>query len=231
MGIKSLTAAVLAFALLISFSSFSAPSAASSVQEDTATAFRSAFPAHRELSLGDPSRNEKWREMLVRHARHQPAWAELAAPVSEKSAVDQVIFAHRFFNRYRRDKDLRLWQRDDYWASPAEFMAMGAGDCEDFAIAKYFLLRALGFPEESLRLMVATLADGTAHMVLLVSLMGKVLVLDNLEPNPIVIRADDTYQPLYAMTEHSFAVYVPTSEERDTGALAAVMRSTAPSKE
>ena len=43
-------------------------------------------------------------------------------------------------------------EKKDYWATPIEFMGTGAGDCEDYAIAKYFSLINLGIPEDKLRI-------------------------------------------------------------------------------
>ena len=59
----------------------------------------------------------------------------------------------------------------DHWATPFETLARGAGDCEDVAIAKFFLLRASGVPLAELRLVYAwhqrpeTPARRRAHMV------------------------------------------------------------------
>ena len=48
--------------------------------------------------------------------------------------------------------DIIHWNKVDYWATPIEFLASHGGDCEDFAIAKYFTLIQLGIPEEQLTL-------------------------------------------------------------------------------
>lgn len=75
-----------------------------------------------------------------------------------------------FYNRriaYR--EDLELWGQVDYWASPMETLQKGAGDCEDYAIAKYFTLVALGVPHRRLRMVyVRAQLSGTVvpHMVL-----------------------------------------------------------------
>jgi predicted transglutaminase-like cysteine proteinase len=72
------------------------------------------------------------------------------------------------------DDDL-VWDQTDYWASPLELLAGGEGDCEDFAIAKYFALVAAGVPVARLRLVYARAqlpagggrpARAQAHMVL-----------------------------------------------------------------
>ncbi len=41
--------------------------------------------------------------------------------------------------------DAHSYGAEDYWASRGEFLAQGGGDCEDYAIAKYFTLKDLGF--------------------------------------------------------------------------------------
>jgi len=58
-----------------------------------------------------------------------------------------------FFNKkivFVNDTD--LYGTKDYWATPVEFLARGAGDCEDYAIAKYFSLKIMGVAEEKLRI-------------------------------------------------------------------------------
>jgi len=78
-----------------------------------------------------------------------------------------------FFNRrVAAREDRELWGRVDHWSSPLETLAKGAGDCEDFAIAKYFGLLALGMPAHKLRLVYVRADTGgpggrpQAHMVL-----------------------------------------------------------------
>jgi predicted transglutaminase-like cysteine proteinase len=78
-----------------------------------------------------------------------------------------------FFNRhllFREDRD--TWSQTDYWASPLESLGKGQGDCEDYAIAKYFSLVAMGMPTDKLRLVYVRAQVGgpngslLAHMVL-----------------------------------------------------------------
>ncbi len=81
-----------------------------------------------------------WRLLIQRANAEQ--W-------SKQQALEET---NRFFNRQIFIDDIKLWGQNDYWASPAEFLAVGGGDCEDFSIAKYFTLREMGFTDESLRL-------------------------------------------------------------------------------
>ncbi|MEA3498908.1 MAG: transglutaminase-like cysteine peptidase, partial [Campylobacterota bacterium] len=88
-----------------------------------------------------------------------------------KTTIKKLKTVNDFFNKIRYMSDRRVWKRKDYWASPFEFLGRGAGDCEDFAIAKYFALRAVGVPENKLKITYVKLKRlGTryeeAHMVL-----------------------------------------------------------------
>ena len=91
------------------------------------------------------------------------------------------------------------WCLEDYWAKPLEFLANDGGDCEDFAIAKYYALRAMGVPDEKLRIVYAGYRQGAfsgAHMVLAYypTPDGDPLILDNINPDvlPGSRRADLT---------------------------------------
>ena len=106
---------------------------------------------------------------------------------------------NRFVNtRIEFATDEQAWGEADYWASPLETLARGRGDCEDYAIAKYFSLVAAGIPVARLRLvyMRARLDDGPeqAHMVLAYDPQdgGEMLILDNLvdEVLPAARRGD-----------------------------------------
>jgi predicted transglutaminase-like cysteine proteinase len=77
------------------------------------------------------------------------------------SIEDKLRLANRYINKrhYRNDRDWKTTvsistiQRNQ-WRSLLEFLEKG-GDCEDYATAKYFLLRSLGVPADDLRVVVA----------------------------------------------------------------------------
>ncbi|ETX09865.1 hypothetical protein MUS1_05235 [Marinomonas ushuaiensis DSM 15871] len=95
------------------------------------------------------------------------AWRRLIESSRSLSVVDQLTEVNRFFNQMEFVDDDILWAKEDYWATPIEFLGMQAGDCEDFTIAKYFTLRELGVPDEKLRLVyVKALTLNQHHMVL-----------------------------------------------------------------
>lgn len=105
---------------------------------------------------------------------------------------------NRLFNeRIVFAEDIDTAGQVDHWSSPIELLARGAGDCEDYAIAKYFSLIAAGVPSARLR-MVYVKADlgGSvrAHMVLAYYPQpdAEPLILDNLDPDikPASARRD-----------------------------------------
>lgn len=57
--------------------------------------------------------------------------------------------------------DIDQYQVEDFWASPLATLATGAGDCEDYAIAKFVALREAGVPSADLRLVI--LRDARLH--------------------------------------------------------------------
>jgi len=85
-------------------------------------------------------------------------------PTLEKEKLEIV---NNHFNIMRFLSDARLWRKEDYWATPLEFLVAGAGDCEDFSIAKYFTLLELNVPQEKLLITyVKAIHFNQAHMVL-----------------------------------------------------------------
>ena len=88
----------------------------------------------------------------------------------------------------------------DYWASPLQTLGSGAGDCEDYAILKYVVLRELGNAPDDLRLVIVQ--DNmrqTEHAVLAVHYEGEWLVLDNRSMVIINAEQDRYYYPMFVM--------------------------------
>lgn len=96
------------------------------------------------------------------------AWQNLLATQKQVSEMDKLKVVNLFFNKQvRYVEDIDLWHEVDYWETPIEALWKGAGDCEDYAIAKYFSLRHLGVSSDKLRITyVKALRQNRAHMVL-----------------------------------------------------------------
>ncbi|MCY1547421.1 Bacterial transglutaminase-like cysteine proteinase BTLCP [compost metagenome] len=125
------------------------------------------------------------------------------------SDAEKLDVVNRFFNhriRYGEDKD--VWGQFDYWASPLETLERSAGDCEDFALAKYFTLRLLGIPERNLHLVYTTVSSTRqAHMVLGYWNDGGEMpvLLDNLRPDILPMTQRQDLQIVFAFdTRHLY---------------------------
>nr|WP_322939305.1 transglutaminase-like cysteine peptidase [Pseudomonas sp. s4] len=143
-------------------------------------------------------------------------WEALIKSSAALPEPDKLNEVNRFFNRkVRFVDDIQLWRENDYWATPVEMLVKGAGDCEDYSIAKYFTLRRLGIPSEKLRITyVKALNYNQAHMVLTyyASPSAEPLVLDNLinDIRPASQRKD--LLPVYAFNAEG--LYLPGSNTR-----------------
>ena len=118
------------------------------------------------------------------------SWLELVATSKTQTDSIKLSRVNDFFNRQIQfESDQDTWGQPDYWATPMGTLAKGAGDCEDFAIAKYYTLLNSGIPIEQLRLTYVRARIGgpastvfQAHMILSYysSPEADPLVLDNL---------------------------------------------------
>ena len=118
------------------------------------------------------------------------AWRTLLSEAQHLGEAEKLVQVNNFFNRRLLfENDTVVWQQGDYWATPLEFMGRGAGDCEDFSIAKYITLLHLGVPNAKLRLIYVRARIGgpgsdksEAHMVLgyYANPTDEPVVLDNL---------------------------------------------------
>ncbi|WP_418184881.1 transglutaminase-like cysteine peptidase [Aliarcobacter vitoriensis] len=119
--------------------------------------------------------------------------------------IDKKLAQTNFFiNRTLPEYDSQSVGIDDYWMTPKEFFFKGFGDCEDYAISKYFTLLELGIKKEHLYLAIVSVKGSAGtHMVLLYikDKNSSPLVLDNLSFKvlPFTKRVDLT--PIVAFNE------------------------------
>lgn len=122
--------------------------------------------------------------------------------IARNAPIDrQLRLVNSFFNRVRFISDIKHWGQEDYWATPVELLTTNGGDCEDFSIAKYLTLRAMGVPDDELRIIyVKALELNQAHMVLAwyKTPDADPLILDNLinDIRPASQRPD--LEPVYS---------------------------------
>lgn len=104
-----------------------------------------------------------------------------AASLRDRSEAERIDRVNRYVNgRISFVDDSRQFGRADVWQSASQSLQRGRGDCEDYAIAKLHLLRAAGFAEQDLFLVILKdLVRRSDHAVLAVRSGGRLLVLDN----------------------------------------------------
>jgi predicted transglutaminase-like cysteine proteinase len=131
----------------------------------------------------------------TRFARSMHGVADKVTGMSDSAMLDVVNRSVNSALTYRDDR--AVWGVNDYWATPEEMARKGAGDCEDFAIAKYWLLRSLGVPDDRLQLVI--LQDTRRqlfHAVLVAHMDTGAYVLDNVSNRLQLDTAYGQYQPI-----------------------------------
>ena len=148
------------------------------------------------------NRLKSWQSMLQEGLR------------PDNSELERLTLVNTFFNKnIRFGTDPEVWEQEDYWATPLETLGRGAGDCEDFVIAKYFSLLSLGVPETKLRFVYvrALLQQGQTlrvepHMVLAYykSPGADPLVLDNLASIIAIASQRSDLTPVYSFNKEGY---------------------------
>ncbi len=106
-------------------------------------------------------------------------WRKLRGELQFLPRREQVEKVNQYFNQVPYQLNQKVWGID-MWVPPLDFMARNAGDCKEYAISKYLMLRELGFhPEELWLLQVLLVEQKIGHLVLIVNLEGRSHVLDN----------------------------------------------------
>jgi predicted transglutaminase-like cysteine proteinase len=147
------------------------------------------------------------------------AWENLIDTDTSQNDREKLEKVNNFFNRMEYVDDIYHWGQRDYWATPIEFLVTNGGDCEDFSIAKYFTLKAMGIADQKLNMTyVKALKYNVSHMVLTYysTPESEPLVLDNIDTDikPASQRRD--LLPIYSFNGTSLWL----AKEREKGKLA-----------
>jgi len=127
----------------------------------------------------------EWRESLVRMEK-QP-----------KSAQLQLV--NKYLNASPYVLDIATWGIADYWETPLEFL-MFSGDCEDYAIAKFFSLLRLGFSNDQMQIVIVQDQNlKVPHAILAVTLDGVNYILDNQISQVVPDTLIHHYTPMYGV--------------------------------
>ncbi len=125
------------------------------------------------------------------------AWLRLASEAAALPLREKLARINAFFNQWPYTEDVG----EDYWMTPREFAAR-SGDCEDYAIAKYYALRYLGVPAGQLRVVaVWNRRRGEGHALLAVIADGKAQLLDCRTDPLLTWQSAPYYQPVFSVNE------------------------------
>lgn len=199
--------------------------------DSTATADitgRSAEPFGRSafvLSAG--ALREKWRGVALklddeavqlalcdgdRDRCVSPAALQLLAIIDNARARDgraRLGEINRAINlAIRPMSDLAQYGEIDVWSSPLVTFAHGAGDCEDYAIAKFVALRLAGVDPRDLRIVIMRdTIRGEDHAVAAARLDGHWLTLDNRRMAMVEDAQVRNYRPTFVIDQAGIMRY------------------------
>lgn len=146
------------------------------------------------------------------HCASEPlrAWRDRLDALGRLAPRAQIARINELVNRQPYVADEANFGELDHYASASEFLQK-SGDCEDYAIFKYFVLRALGFADPDLRVvLVLRGSDHAPHAVLAVYLGSEVYILDNDDNH--VARPQDLgdYRPVQSFNASRGWIHVPS---------------------
>ncbi len=107
--------------------------------------------------------------------------------------------------------DLALYGADDVWSPPLATLAIGAGDCEDYAIAKFVALQEAGVSPDDLRILIVRddLREED-HAVVAARLDGNWLMLDNRHMVMVEDKRVRRYRPVFLVDRDGVKLYSGT---------------------
>jgi predicted transglutaminase-like cysteine proteinase len=158
----------------------------------------------------------KWVKMLERLQEEEYLCAKnndclldkIATHLKEQTAADDKLAilkkVNRLVNSINYVNDSKRWEIGDYWATPTQFFEQG-GDCEDYAIAKFTLLKRMGFKNSDMRVVVLNdTFKNIIHSVLVVFIDGKQYFLDNQIPKVLQTKEIRHYKPIFSINEKNW---------------------------
>lgn len=166
-----------------------------------------------EVRTAGVSMFPKWTSVMSRFDQQMKSqgdsatvrsWRSHLDGMKNLSRLDQIIEVNRYLNSVKYIEDGRNYRKSDQWATPIEFLTRG-GDCEDFAIAKYASLRALGFSADQMRVaIVQDKVKNIPHAILIVYEAGRAYVLDNQDKSVKVSDTINRYKPIFSLNSNNW---------------------------
>lgn len=164
------------------------------------------FAPTREIGLETSVRSR--RNTACRRTKNfscvSDAWLNLINGIKNKASLEQMDAINRHLNKAAYITDIVNWKQQDYWATIHQFFSKD-GDCEDYAIAKYYSLIELGFNADDMRIVIVEDTNlKIAHAVLAVYFEDEIWILDNQISSLVPHKEIVHYTPLYSINENAW---------------------------
>jgi len=194
-------------------------------QDGDARAYPALFGT-RETYSSDFGRFFKWTDMLQRWTEQRSSattictlgqtapcepreWRRLVDLLTPLELRAKVVAVNSLINRYPYIPSSANWREANHWETPFEFLVK-SGQCQDYAITKFMLLRAAGVPNELLRVVVLRDTRISAdHAVVVVYVDGQALMLDNQISEVAPVATITHYRPYYSINETGWWLHDP----------------------
>ena len=186
-----------------------------------------------EVRSSDEHEFTHWISMLDRNVSEEAAGDTPCTPVATRAAcavrewldfiaaeqgherMAQLREVNAHLNLHRYILDIVNYGISNYWATPRQF-AVNDGDCKDYAVAKYFTLRKLGWDAASLRVVVLQDMNlGVAHAVTVVYVGDQAYLLDNQIREVVPAEIVHHYRPYYSINEDYWWLHIAKLGGRD----------------
>jgi predicted transglutaminase-like cysteine proteinase len=184
-----------------------------------AAGFMPSFFGTKELHGTSLKQFPKWTGVMNRFAKELagcPAklcntklWKNIVAQVKDQDLKTKLKSVNSIMNAHPYILDQVNWGKPDYWATPFEFLRKN-GDCEDYAIAKFYALRDSGVPTDQMRIVALNdLNLGLGHAILIVYVDGTPMVLDNQIRTVVPASSIKHYKPVYSVNDTGWWLHRP----------------------
>jgi len=184
-----------------------------------AAGFTPSFFGTKELHGTSLKQFPKWTGMMDRFAKelkscppnlcNSKMWKAIVAQTKDLDLKTKLRTINSIMNGHPYILDPVNWGVPDYWETPFEFLRKN-GDCEDYAIAKFYALRDSGVSTDQMR--VVALMDlnlGLGHAILVVYVDGTPMVLDNQIQKVVPASSIKHYKPVYSVNDTGWWLHRP----------------------
>lgn len=164
------------------------------------------FLRTRRLAVSRTAFDQQWDRVSQQGLPVQALRREagLGGIVPGRATLETAATVNAWANRrIRFVEDAKLFRAADYWATAQTTLRLGAGDCEDIAIAKMQALAAIGVPRSDMFLTIARdLARHADHALLVVRIDGRFWLLDNSTDRVLDAAESYDYQPVLSFSQN-----------------------------